>query len=588
MSDGKVTQAFAATFVEELARCGLRDVCIAPGSRSAPLAMAFARNLIVRVWMHVDERCAGFFALGMAKTAGRPVAVLCTSGTAAAELHPAVIEAHQSFTPLLLLTADRPPELREVGANQAIDQARLYGSAVRWFFDPGPPEERPESDRAWRRLAARALAEAEGPPAGPVHLNLPFREPLTGEPGEAPEVQRAARPPTRLRRGHPQPTPETVDAVAAALEDASRPLVVAGEMRRGERLRLALDALLSRLDAPLLAEPSSQLRRRSAVGLVEAYDALLREPEWAAAHEPDLVLRLGAPPTSKPLNQLLARCAPVTLVLDPEGGWRDPDQLATELVRCDPEPLLHQVAARLQSSTGRWQQEWRDAGAVAAAAMDRRMARTPMHEGHVVSSLAQELPEHASVFVGSSMAIRDVDTFWPPTPPGHRFFGNRGASGIDGLVSTGLGMAGAASGLGPAVLLLGDLSLYHDMNGLWAVRRHGLRVVVVVLDNGGGGIFDFLPPAAHTDVFEELFATPVGLRWEDVARLYDLRFVAATEPAALQAALREAFASPQSTMVCASFDRAASVRGHRACWGAVAEGLLVLERANRLGRPAVP
>jgi 2-succinyl-5-enolpyruvyl-6-hydroxy-3-cyclohexene-1-carboxylate synthase len=211
-----------------------------------------------------------------------------------------------------------------------------------------------------------------------------------------------------------------------------------------------------------------------------------------------------------------------------------------------------------------------------------------MHEGHVVSCLAQELPEHASVFVGSSMAIRDVDTFWPPTPPGQRFFGNRGASGIDGLVSTGLGMAASASGLGPAVLLLGDLSLYHDMNGLWAVRRHGLRAVVVVLDNGGGGIFDFLPPAAHTDVFEELFATPVGLRWEDVARLYDLRFAAAAEPAGLQEALREAFASPQSTMVCARFDRAASVQGHRACWAAVAEGLLVLDRANRRGRPGAP
>jgi 2-succinyl-5-enolpyruvyl-6-hydroxy-3-cyclohexene-1-carboxylate synthase len=580
MSEGKVTQAFAATFVEELVRCGLRDVCIAPGLRSAPLAMAFPRQPAVRVWVHVDERCAGFFALGMAKATGRPVAVLCTSGTAAAELHPAVIEAAYSFTPLLVLTADRPPELREVGANQAIDQARLYGAVVRWFFDPGPPDETPEAGRRWRRLAARALAETEGPPAGPVHLNLPFREPLTGDPGEAPEVQPAGRPPTRLRQGRPQPTPETVDAVASALARARRPLVLAGEMREGGRLRLGLDALLSRFDAPLLAEPSSQLRRRSALGLVEAYDALLREPEWVESHQPDLVLRLGAPPTSKPLNQLLARSAPTTLVLDPAGGWRDPDQLAQELIRCDPEPLLHQVADRLQPSAGGWQQEWRDAGAVAAAAIDRRLARTPLHEGHVVRCLAGQAPEHSLVFVGSSMAIRDVDTFWPPHAPGQRFYGNRGASGIDGVVSSGLGMAAGSAPDEHAVLLLGDLSLYHDMNGLWAIRRHGLRAVIVVLDNDGGGIFEFQPPAAHTDVFEELFATPVGLRWEEVAGLYGLRFAEAADPAELEVALRQAFASEGSTLVCARFDRESSVKGHRACWAAVAEGLLLLNRVR--------
>jgi 2-succinyl-5-enolpyruvyl-6-hydroxy-3-cyclohexene-1-carboxylate synthase len=580
MSEGKVTQAFAATFVEELVRCGLREVCIAPGSRSAPLAMAFARDPAVRVWMHVDERCAGFFAVGMAKATGRPVAVLCTSGTAAAELHPAVIEAAYSFTPLLVLTADRPPELREVGANQAIDQARLYGGVVRWFFDPGPPDEAPEGGRRWRRLAARALAETEGPPAGPVHLNLPFREPLTEQPGEAPEVRPAGRPPTRLRQGRPQPTPDTVDAVASALAMAKRPLVVAGEMREGERLRLGLDALLSRLDAPLLAEPSSQLRRRSALGLVEAYDALLREPEWAESHQPDLVLRLGAPPTSKPLNQLLARSAPTTLVIDPAGGWRDPDQLAQEMIRCDPEPLLHQVADRLQPSAGGWQQEWRDAGAVAAAAIDRRLGRTLLHEGHVVRCLASLAPEHSLVFVGSSMAIRDVDTFWPPYAPGQRFYGNRGASGIDGLVSSGLGMAASSAPDEHAVLLLGDLSLYHDMNGLWAIRRHGLLAVIVVLDNDGGGIFEFLPPAAHVDVFEELFATPVRLRWEEVARLYGLQFAEATEPAQLEAALRQAFSSAGSTLVCARFDRESSLKGHRACWAAVAEGLLLLNRVR--------
>src|SRR5256885_91452 len=198
MADAKVTQSFAATFVDELARCGLEAVCVAPGSRSAPLAMAFARHPGVRVWMHVDERSAAFFALGLAKARERPAALLCTSGTAAAEFHAAVIEAHHSLAPLLVLTADRPPELREVGANQAIDQARLYGPAVRWSFDPGPPDAEPGAARRWRRLAARALAEAAGPPAGPVHLNLPLREPLTPEPGRVPEAVPAARRPARL------------------------------------------------------------------------------------------------------------------------------------------------------------------------------------------------------------------------------------------------------------------------------------------------------------------------------------------------------------------------------------------------------
>jgi 2-succinyl-5-enolpyruvyl-6-hydroxy-3-cyclohexene-1-carboxylate synthase len=585
MSEGKVNQAFAATLVDELARCGLRDVCIAPGSRSAPLAMAFAHHPSIRVWMHIDERCAGFFAVGMAKASERPVAVLCTSGTAAAELHPAVLEAHHSRTPLLVLTADRPPELREVGANQAIDQARLYGTAARWFFDPGTPQDRPGASHLWRRLAARALAEAQGPPAGPVHLNLPFREPLITPPGALAEAAPAEKPSIRVHRGRSEPTADTVEWVAAALSAARRPLGVAGEMRSGERLRQGLDVLLGHLDAPLLAEPSSQLRRSSAVGLVEAYDALLRDPEWADAHTPDLVLRLGAPPTSKPLNQLLAHAGATTLVLDAEGGWRDPDQLAGELIRCEAEPLLHQVAARLQESSRGWQQDWRDAGAVAVAAIDQRLARTPLHEGHVVRVLARELPERASVFVGSSMPIRDVDTFWPPAAPGQRFFGNRGASGIDGLVSAGLGTAAAAPEGEAAVLLLGDLSLYHDMNGLWAIRRHGLRAVVVVLDNDGGGIFNFLPQAEHSDVFEELFGTPLGLRLEDVARLYELQFSAVSEADELPSALRAAFASGRSALVTARFDRASSVLGHRSCWAAVAEGLTI---ASSRGRRAGP
>jgi 2-succinyl-5-enolpyruvyl-6-hydroxy-3-cyclohexene-1-carboxylate synthase len=545
--------------------------------------MAFAHHPAIRVWMHLDERSGAFFALGMAKATERPVALLCTSGTAAAELHAAVIEAHHSLTPLLVLTADRPAELRDVGANQAIDQAALYGTAARWFFDPGVPDDHPGAAGRWRRLAARALAVAGEAPAGPVHLNLPFRDPLTPDPREAPAPIPAAASPTRARRPVQAPAAEVVTGLAAVLRGARRPLVIAGEMRGGAALAAPLDALLSRLDAPLLAEPTSQLRRRGGSGVVEAYDAMLRDAEWAGDHRPDLVLRLGAPPTSKAVSQFVARSGAPLVVVDGD-GWRDPDQLAAELVRGDPALLLAALVDRLgapgepDSSHRSWQASWTEAGACAAAALGRRLADQPLHEGQVVRALAEALPPIAQVMIGSSMPIRDADTFWPPASPGQRFLANRGASGIDGLVSTGLGAAAARPDL-PTVLLLGDLSLYHDMNGLWAAHRHGLRATIVVLDNDGGGIFNFLPQAEHGDVFEELFGTPLGLRLEDVARLYGLPFQEVREAAELPGALASALAVEGVAIVCARFDRAGSVTGHRACWAAVPEALRAMPRS---------
>jgi 2-succinyl-5-enolpyruvyl-6-hydroxy-3-cyclohexene-1-carboxylate synthase len=573
MTDGQATQAFAATFVDELARCGLEAACIAPGSRSAPLAMAFARHPAIRVWMHLDERSASFFALGMAKASGRPVALLCTSGTAAAEFHPAVIEAHHSRTALLVLTADRPPELREVGANQAIEQARLYGAAVRWFFDPGAPDLEPGAPGRWRRLAARALAEAAGDPPGPVHVNLPLREPLTPAPGTVPAAVSPDGPPLRVSRPAAPPAEEAVRDLAATLRSARRPLVVAGELRGGAELREPLDALLRRIDAPLLAEPTSQLRRRCATGVVEAADALLRDAGWSERHRPDLVLRLGGPLTSKVINGFVAAAGAPVVVVDGE-GWRDPEQQAAEFVRGDPALLLAALARRLpdRPRPAAWREAWVEAGAAAAAALEEALASPPVHEGHAVRALAAALPGEAQVVVGSSMPIRDVDTFWPAAAPGHRFLANRGASGIDGLVSTGLGAAAAAPDV-PTVLLLGDLSLYHDMNGLWAARRHGLRATIVVLDNDGGGIFSFLPQAAHPDVFEELFGTPLGLRLEDVARLYGLAYHEAGDAAALPGALRTGLAGDGVALVRVPFDRAGSVTGHRACWAAVSAAL---------------
>jgi 2-succinyl-5-enolpyruvyl-6-hydroxy-3-cyclohexene-1-carboxylate synthase len=554
-----VTQSFAATFVDELAVQGVDFACISPGSRSAPLAIALQRHPKIRVLVHIDERSGSFFGVGLAKGTGKPVVLLCTSGTAAAEFHPAVVEAFHSRTPLIVLTADRPPELREVGANQAIDQDRLYGTAVRWFFDPGTPVESAGSPRQWRRLAARAYAEAAG---GPVHINLPFREPLVPTPGEVPVALGAAG--QAISAGRIQPTPGQVTTLASALQRAQRPLIIAGEMRDGDRLAPAL----ARLGLPVLAEPSSQLRRAETGAAVESYEALLRAG-WSLQHGPDLVVSLGGAPTSKVLSAWLAAASAPTFLIDPDHTWRDPDQVASHVMACDPQALLEALPAMDRNA---WREEWMSAGKRATAAIAATFVSTPLHEGHIVRALAARLPENGQVFVGSSMPIRAVDSFWPYAKTQQRFYGNRGASGIDGLVSSGLGLAAARSNV-PTVLLLGDLSVYHDMNGLWALRRHGLRATIVVCDNNGGGVFNFLPQAQHQDVFEELFATPLGLDFAQVARLYDLVYSPVTDRSGLEPALVDALAAQTPTMVVVKFKREDSVNGQRTCWEAASAAL---------------
>ena len=554
-----VAQAFAATFVDELAAQGIEFACVSPGSRSAPIAMALQRHPRIKVLVHIDERSGSFFAVGLGKATGKPAVVLTTSGTAAAELHAAVVEASYSGTPLIVLTADRPPELQDVGANQAIDQQRLFGTAVRWFFDPGVPVELPNAARMWRRLAARAVAEAA---TGPVHLNIPFREPLVPPPGQVPVAEPA--PSQAITSGRLLPNQAQVATLASALQRSQRPLVVAGDMREGEKLAPGLQ----RLGLPVIAEPTSQLRRPETGAAVESYEALLRAG-WSLQHGPDLVIRLGGTPTSRVLNRWLAAAAAPTFLIDPDGRWRDEDHVATNVMACEPQPLLEALPPLDRSS---WRDRWLSAGKRASAAIAAAMVSTPLHEGHVVRALSSRLPDPGQVFIGSSMPIRAADSFWPLARPQQRFFGNRGASGIDGLVSSGLGVA-TGRDAAPTVLLLGDLSLYHDMNGLWALQRHGIRATLVVCDNNGGGVFSFLPQAEHQDVFEEIFVTPLGLDLSQVARLYGLVYSPVSDRSGLEPAIADAIAAPTPTMVVVRFKREDSVSGHRLCWEAAASAL---------------
>src|SRR5919204_932051 len=388
-----VAQAFAATFVDELAAQGVEFACVSPGSRSAPIAMALQRHPRIKVLIHIDERCGSFFAVGLGKATGNPAVMLTTSGTAAAECHAAVIEAAYSCTPMIVLTADRPPELQDVGANQAIDQHDLYGTTPVWFFDPGAPAEIPNAARLWRGLAARAVAEAA---SGPVHLNLPFREPLVGPPGHIPSAVGTSS--QTATWGRLQPSQAQVAALASALQRSQRPLIIAGELRAGERLAPAL----LRLGVPVLAEPTSQLRRADAGPVVECYEALLRAG-WSLQHGPDLVVRLGGTPTSRVLNRWLTAAAAPTFLIDPDRKWRDEDHVATAVLACDAQALLEALPTVDRSA---WRDQWTSAGKKASAAIAATLVSTPVHEGHVVKALSARLPDPGNVFIGSSMPIR--------------------------------------------------------------------------------------------------------------------------------------------------------------------------------------
>jgi 2-succinyl-5-enolpyruvyl-6-hydroxy-3-cyclohexene-1-carboxylate synthase len=595
---GNPAYVFAAALFEELARAGVRDVCLCPGSRSAPLAVAASREPGVRTFAHVDERAAAFFALGLAKASRAPVSILCTSGTAAANLLPAVVEAHYAQLPLVVLTADRPPELRDCGADQTIDQVRLFGSHVRWYAESAMPEATEGMLRYARALASRAVAEALGPPAGPVHLNLPFREPLEpraasrGAQGVGSGVGargRGERGWANTRRAPIAPTPDLVTGLAERAARCPRGVIACGPLDAGPDFAESLGALARRAGWPILADATSQLRcgpHVEGAPLVAHADLLLRDSRFAAAHAPELVLRVGAPPVSKALRLWLEHHAPAQFwLLDPDGSARDPSHLASDLLRVDLTLLCSRLARALEARAAppggdAWLQAFLRADRRAADAIERRLAADDaLLEPRVVRELAEALPDDALLYVSNSLPVRDVDAFLPVSSRPLRVLANRGANGIDGMLSSALGAA--AAGAGPVALLTGDLAFLHDLGGLLAASRHGVAAAIVVLNNDGGGIFSYLPIAAHGAAvdFEANFRTPHGLDLAPACRTFGVQHVRVTSWDHLRFALKEAFASERCAVIEVPVDPEQSVAQHRALFDAVA-------RANRPANPA--
>lgn len=609
-------RAYVGAFIDELVRAGVRDVCFAPGSRSTPLIMTAARHPQLSLWLHIDERSAAFFALGMAKTSGRPVALVCTSGTAAANFFPAVVEAYYDRVPLIVLTADRPHEARDRGAPQTMDQVGLYGSHVKWHVDMAPSSDDPARVRYSRTVACRAVATAMAPPAGPVHLNFPLQEPLIpafeAGPDESDACGAAApqggpengaeggavaggepRPFTVVAAGRALAPQDTVAALAQELRHIPRGLIVCGP-QRDSALPEAASRLAHALGWPILADPLSLVRcgphdRRF---VISTYDALLRDRHFAAAHGPEAVLRLGAPPTSKPLNLFLARCRDARhIVVDEPARWREPLDVATDVVWADGTAFCHALADALEGDGGTprpqeeltpWAASWRRADETARRSMEAAIASLEpgtMFEGRIFTELAEVLPPDAALFVGNSMPVRDLDTFFPSLPHRIRFMGNRGVNGIDGVVSTALGAAAALKAQGgsppPLVLVIGDLSFFHDQNGLLAAKLHDLDATVVLVHNDGGGIFSFLPQSQpqHAPYFEPLFGTPTGLDFRPVVAMYGGRHIAADTWDRFRQGVAEGMRSRGLTVVEVRTDRRENVALHAHVIGAAAEAL---------------
>jgi 2-succinyl-5-enolpyruvyl-6-hydroxy-3-cyclohexene-1-carboxylate synthase len=567
--------ALASAMVEELARSGVRLAVISPGSRSTPLAVALWRQPDIEVSVILDERSAGFFALGSALATGVPAVVLCTSGSAAANLHPAIVEADEANVPMIVLTADRPPELRDIGAGQTIDQLKLYGDAVRWFCEVGTHEADNDGLLHFRSVACRAHAVALGDSRpGPVHLNVPWREPLAPMVVEG-QVSATDALALEGRGGDPlhavsaassRADEGLLDDLAERIEGSPRGLVVAGR-QSDPGLASPVADLAAAAGYPILAEPTSQLRRgpHDSSLVVTAYDAIVRDRP--AALEPELIIRFGDLATSKPLRQWLAAIEGLhQVVIDLNGDWREPTRRAATILRADPMATSHALTERLSRlrpgaatvAGSPFASGWLDAEQAVREVVEGQLeALDELSEPGVWSALGRALRDGDSVFAASSMPVRDLEAFLRPGPEGVRFAANRGANGIDGLVSTAAGLAAGTDSRTWAVL--GDLALFHDIGGLAAVG-HAPELRLIVIDNSGGGIFHFLPQAEVMDEaeFEVLLGTPAGRDPAEVARLFDLTVAVPETPDQLGDAL-----AGNSRMIVVRTDRRRNRELHR-------------------------
>lgn len=554
---------YVTNFVSELALNGLEDVVISPGSRSTPLALTFAEHPTIKEWIHFDERSAAFFALGLAKRKNKPVALVCTSGTAAANFYPAIVEAHYSRIPLIVLTADRPHELRDNGAPQSIDQIKMYQNYVKYFHEMAIPEASEKMIRYARRQASRAYTIANEANKGVVQLNFPFKDPLIpdlslnqlwGEENKTVLTHVTSK---------EEVSAESIVSIVELIKDKKRGVIVCGEIKTEEE-RLAILKLANQLQVPILADVLSNLRKNEAVNefVISTYDTILKDDEVKESLRPEFIIRFGSMPVSKPYLQWITDFTPeIHIVVDEDLGFREPTGIETTVVYSEPVKFIEKILAIKEEFDfcQKWSRLWMRLDEEVRSILTT--TNNELTEGTTALVLAENSQKGDLIFVGNSMPIRDMDTFYLPAKTSVEIIANRGANGIDGVIATAIGVAATDQKL---TLLIGDISFLHDYTSLFIARQYNIPIRVVVVNNNGGGIFSFLPQANEKKHFEALFGTPFSPPIEELAKAVGGNYV---QPKTVDE-LSEILAQPikQIEIVEVITDREENVSWHKRKW----------------------
>lgn len=524
MKDNEALTKYIGALVDELSALNIQHVVISPGSRSTPISMLVNEHPKLKSYIAVDERGAGFFALGIAKSTKQPTVLICTSGTAASNYLPAISEAKESRIPLIVLTADRPHELRDIGAPQAMNQIGLYGSFVKQFIELAVPEASEAMYQYARTSINRLFRSCMTAPKGPVHMNVPLREPLVPN-FEIEDLfsagKRKASAHTMLTKTLATISKETTEEIVELFQRNRKGLLVCGPYVEEKALK-SIFGLGALLNFPVLCDPLSNGRSISDENnLVDTYDTFLRFEEIVDELDAEVIVRFGAMPVSKTFNQYVQKQKNCELIVIDEGDlWRDPTLKATRMISCDDFEFCNAVMATYQKTSNLdndWLNKWISINQKTKNGLQQAEQFDELFEGKIVQVLAKCLEEDSTVFVSNSMPIRDVDTFLLSQSKRLRIACNRGVNGIDGTIATALGIAAAGERV---TLLIGDLSFYHDLNSLVLSKLHGLPLRVILVNNDGGGIFSFLPQSKEEKHFEALFGTPLGLEFEHATSLF--------------------------------------------------------------------